>query len=430
MRAHHLLVTALAAALLGGCTRAPKTSVRTEAVTRGSVSEVVSATGDVSAVVTVNVGSQVSGTISKLYVDFNSPVKKDQVLAEIDPRLFRAALSRAVAGLAAAEADVAKARAALADAQRTERRSLELIKRNLIAQADVDAAVAAREGAQAALQGCDARVLQARADQETAETNVQLCRIGSPIDGIVISRSIDVGQTVAASLQSPTLFLIANDLTRMQILANVDEADVGKVKEGLTARFTVDAFPGEQFEGRIREVRQAPNTIQNVVTYAAVIEAQNPDRKLRQGMTASITIVTNQRGEALRVVNAALRYRPAGDEGGRAGASGSGGGGGRGRDGGGGPAATSGIARAAGAEGTRAPPSADPAPRKGARRGRVYRLQEGKPAPVDVLVGISDGRQTEVISGLSEGDEVIVGDASTATPAANAPQGGPRRGLF
>ena len=429
MRAHPLLLAALAALLLGGCNRAPKASFRTETVSRGPVSEVVSATGDVSAVVTVNVGSQVSGTISKLYVDFNSPVKKDQVLAEIDPRLFKAALARAVAGLAAARADVAKARAALADAQRTERRSLELIRRSLIAQADVDAAVAAREGAQAALQGADARVLQAQADRETAETNVQLCRIRSPIDGIVISRSIDVGQTVAASLQAPTLFLIANDLTRMQILANVDEADVGKVKDGLTARFTVDAFPGEQFEGRIREVRQAPNTIQNVVTYAAVIEAQNPDRKLRQGMTASITIVTSQRGEALRVVNAALRYRPAGDEGGRPGSGGGGGpAGGGGRSPGGGRSGTPGVARAASTGEPAAAPAGETGFRKGARRGRVYRLQEGKPAPVDVLVGISDGRQTEVISGLSEGDSVLVGDAGA--PAGNAPQGGPRRGLF
>src|ERR671930_1384721 len=307
-RAVLALVAPLALAI--GCSRSPKATYRTEPVTKGPVSEVVSATGDVSALVTVNVGTQVSGTISKLYVDFNSIVKKDQVLAELDPRLFNAALERAVAGLAAAEADVAKAKAALADAQRTERRSLELAKKELVAQADVDAATAAREGAEAALQGAEARVLQARADRDTAATNVALCKIRSPINGVVIQRSVDVGQTVAASLQTPTLFLIANDLTRMQILANIDEADVGKVKEGLVARFTVDAFPGEVFQGRIREVRQAPNTIQNVVTYAAAIDAPNPERKLRQGMTASVTIVTQQRAEALRVPNAALRWTP------------------------------------------------------------------------------------------------------------------------
>jgi HlyD family secretion protein len=449
--ARPLLVAALALAALAACTRVPKTSFRTERVTRGPIAEVVSATGDVSALITVNVGSQISGTIQKLHVDFNSPVKKEQVLAEIDPRLFKAALERAVAGLAAADADVAKARAALADAERTERRSLELAKRQLVAQADVDAALAAREGAQAALQGALARVLQARADRDTAQTNVELCLIRSPIDGIVISRAIDVGQTVAASLQAPTLFLIANDLTRMQILANVDEADVGKVKDGLTARFTVDAFPGEAFEGRIREVRQAPNTIQNVVTYAAVIDAPNPDRKLRQGMTASVTIVTNQRADALRVPNAALRYRPAGDEGGRGGGGGDRGPGQR-------SAGTPGVARAdSGEQGAGARPAADrpagdraaPGPRgegggraapggtdvgtegggrKGARRARVYRLVDGKPAPVDVQVAISDGRLTELVAGLSEGDEVIVGDTGGGAPG--GPQGGPRRGFL
>lgn len=410
MRALHLLAGyALPLALAAACSSRPKAAYRTDRVTRGTVAEVVSATGDVSAVVTVNVGSQVSGIISKLYADFNTPVKKDQVVAEIDPRLFQAALERAVAGLAAAEADVAKAKAALADAQRTERRSLELQKRNLIAAADVDAALAAREGAEAALQGAVARVLQARADRDTAETNVQLCRIRSPIDGIVISRSIDVGQTVAASLQSPTLFLIANDLTRMQILANVDEADVGKVKEGLAARFTVDAFPGEQFEGKIREVRQAPSTIQNVVTYAAVIDAPNPERKLRQGMTASVTIVTKQVPEALRVPNAALRFRPAGDP-----VAAPAGGEGR-----------PGVGAGAGARVERTASSSG-AVRKGARRGRAYQLRGGQLAPAEVELGISDGRQTELLSGLAEGDEVVVSDASGGGP----PQGGPRRGLF
>jgi HlyD family secretion protein len=374
---------------------------------------VVSATGDVSAVVTVNVGSQISGTIYRLHVDFNSPVKKDQVLAEIDPRLFQAALERAVAGLAAADADVAKAEAALADARRTEKRSLELASKQLVAQADTDAAVAAREGADAALKGAKARVLQARADRDTAVTNLQLCKIRSPIDGIVISRSIDVGQTVAASLQTPTLFLIANDLTRMQILANVDEADVGKVKEGLTARFTVDAFPGEPFEGRIREVRQAPNTIQNVVTYAAVIDAANPERKLRQGMTASVTIVTDQRAEALRVPNAALRYRPAGEEGGSErpwGASG----------------AAAGVARADAGERRGPAQGTEDGGKKGVRRGRVYVLADGKPVAFPVQVGISDGRQTELVAGLSEGAAVIVGDTAGGGP----PAPGPRRGLF
>jgi HlyD family secretion protein len=421
------LLLVLATALSLACQRDAKASHRTEPVTKGNLSEVVSATGDVGALVTVNVGTQVSGTIAKLHVDFNSPVKKDQVLAEIDPRLFNAALERAVAGLAAADADVMKAKAALADAERTERRSVELVKKSLVAQADVDASLAAREGAQAALQGSQARVLQARADRDTAATNVALCKIRSPINGIVIQRSVDVGQTVAASLQTPTLFLIANDLTRMQILANIDEADVGKVREGLIARFTVDAYPGEVFEGRIREVRQAPTMIQNVVTYAAVLEAPNPERKLRQGMTASVTIVTNQRNDVLRASNAALRYRPPGEE---KGAPGSG----AGRRGGGGDGApqrgTPGVARAdSGERPSPAPPAAEGGERRGARRARVYRLEDGRPVAVDVQVGISDGRQTEILAGLAEGDLAIVGDTGGAAGASGG-TGSPRRGLF
>jgi len=257
---------------------------------------------------------------------------------------------------------------------------------------------------------------------ESATLNLGYTDIVSPVDGTVVSRNVTQGQTVAASLQTPTLFLIANDLTRMQILANIDEADVGKVKEGLLARFTVDAFPGEPFQGHIREVRQAPTTIQNVVTYAAVIDAPNPERKLRQGMTASVTIVAQQRAEALRVPNAALRWRPAND-----GAPGGGGGGGQ-RGGGGG----AGVARAAEAPG----PAPRPSPRergegdlpRGARRGRVYRLEGDKAVPVDVQVGISDGRQTEVLSGLAEGAQVVVGDLGGS--AQGGPGGGPRRGLF
>jgi HlyD family secretion protein len=454
MRAHPALLLALALAV--ACKGDKDVTYRTEKVTRGPVAEVVSATGGVEALVTVNVGSQVSGTIARRYVDFNSPVKKDQVIAEIDPRLFQAALERAAAGLAAAEAEVVKAQAALADAQRTEKRAVELSKRALIAQADVDSSVAAREGAAAGLMAARARVMQARAERDQAQTNVQLCKIRSPIDGIVISRSIDVGQTVAASLQAPQLFLIANDLTRMQILANIDEADVGKVKEGLTARFTVDAYPGEVFEGRIREVRQAPTTIQNVVTYAAVVEAPNPERKLRQGMTASVTVVTNRREDAVRVPNAALRYRPAGEGGGRGGGGGGGGAPGRGgatpgvaradpgerrgppAEGGERPASTaqagerhgdaersSGAERAAGTDRGERGEAGD---RKGARRGRAFKLVDGKPAGVDVQLGLSDGRQTEVVAGLAEGDEVIVGDSGSGGPG--GPQGGPRRGLF
>ena len=259
-----LLATVVACAL--GCAKKEALSFRTEPVTRGAVSEVVSATGDVQAIIIVNVGSQVSGIISKLYVDWNSPVKKGQLLATLDPRLFQAQLEGANAALASAEATVQKANVALVDARRQEKRIRELLEQRLVAQSDVDTAQANREGAEATLAGNKASVLQARAQRTLAVTNLAYTRIQSPIDGVVVSRAIDVGQTVAAAFQAPTLFTIANDLTKMQILANIDEADVGKVHEGLPASFTVDAYPGETFNGKISQVRQSPNTIQNVVT--------------------------------------------------------------------------------------------------------------------------------------------------------------------
>jgi HlyD family secretion protein len=396
VQAAGLAVAALA------CSRAPAAGYKTEPVTRGPISQVVSATGEVSAVTTVSVGSQVSGIISRLYADFNTRVKEGQVLADLDPRLFEVAHARALAGLSAAEADREKARVALADASRAEQRTRELFERKLVARADLDTAVSNRDGAAAALRGAEARVLQARADRDAAATSVALCRIRSPIDGIVISRNVDVGQTVAASLQAPTLFVIANDLSRMQVLANVDEADVGRVKEGLEARFTVDAFPGEAFHGRIREVRQAPTSIQNVVTYAAVVDAPNPDGKLRQGMTASVTMVTSQRAGALRVSNAALRYRPSAEA-----ASGA-------------KVARNGVPLVSEAWADTAPPP-DGEARPGTRRVFAWRLQSGRPVRVPVVTGISDGQRTEVISGLAEGDQVVLADPVAANGGKHGP---------
>jgi HlyD family secretion protein len=400
MRTLAVLASALALAVLGGCQRDAKPAFKAEPVSRGSISEVVTATGEVSALITVSVSSQVSGTIWKLHVDFNTAVKQGQILAEIDPRLFESVLERAEAGLAAAQADVEKARAALMDSERNERRLSALNAKGLVASAEADAAVAARDGAAAGLHAARARVLQARAERDGAATNLAFTKIRSPIDGIVISRTVEVGQTVAASLQSPTLFLIANDLSRMQVLANVDEADVGKVREGLMARFTVDAYPGEVFQGRIREVRQAPTTVQNVVTYPAVIEAANPDRKLRQGMTASISMITNQRADALRIPNVALRFRPAGE--------------GKPADAAQKAEKGSAVALAAArADGGHPRGDADGG-RPGARKGSAYRLEDGNATKVPLLVGISDGRYTEVLSGLSEGDQVILADGSAA----------------
>jgi len=401
-------VLSLACLAAAGCNRGATTGFRTDAVTRGPITEVVSATGDVSAIVTVNVGSQVSGTVSKLYVDFNSLVKKGQPLADLDPRLFRAALEKAQAGLASAQANVEKAQAQLNDAVRVETRTKELLEQRLVSQQDVDSAVANREQMAASLSSTKAMVLQARADRDQAATNLEFARITSPIDGIVVSRAVDVGQTVAASFQTPTMFTIANDLTKMQVLAHIDEADVGKVHEGADARFTVDAYPGDEFGGSIREVRQAPNTIQNVVTYDAVIDAANPDRKLRQGMTAAVKVLTNHRDGVLRISNAALRWKPDNAPGPETPAQ---------------PPGARGDRTLARTDRRANPGGADaPSPGKPAR---VYQLVDGKPAPVAVRIGISDGQRTELLSGLSENDAVIVGDSNTGA----RPQG-TRRGPF
>jgi len=400
-----LLLFALAA-----CGRKDAQNYRLEPVTRGPVSEIVNATGDVSAIVTVNVGSQVSGIIDKLFVDFNSKVKKGELLATLDQRLFRAQLEKADASLESAKANVEKAEAALADSERILKRDVELRAGNLIAQADLDTAQATRDGNKAALSAAKASVLQAKADRDTAAVNLIFTRITSPIDGIVVSRNVDIGQTVAAAFQAPTLFLIANDLTKMQILANIDEADVGKVHEGLEAKFTVDAYPGETFTGTIRQVRQAPNTIQNVVTYQGVIDAPNPLHKLRQGMTASVTITAARKEEALRVSNAALRFRPEGEQ----------------------PAVETpapqqrpAMARSPNAA-ARGRPEGVSLQQGPGRPGRVYKLENGKPVPVNLRVGLSDGQRSEVIEGLAEGDKVIV----SAEGGGQKPPGQQRRGPF
>ena len=396
------------AVLALACNRKEAESFRTEAVTRGGVSEVVNATGDVQAIITVNVGSQVSGTIDRLFVDFNSMVKKNQLLATLDARLFQAQLEKADAGLASAVANVERTRVQLEDTERQVTRLRSLLEQKLIASSDVDTAAANRDAAAAQLSANRAGVLQARADRTLAATNLAFTKILSPIDGIVVSRAIDIGQTVAAAFQAPTLFTIANDLTKMQILANIDEADVGKVHEGQTASFTVDAYPGEQFNGKIRELRQAPTTIQNVVTYAAVIEAPNPDRKLRQGMTAAVTVIASRRDDVVRVPNAALRWKPADFVPAESGKRG-------------GPGGAAPGAKGDGAKGDGAKPT------PGVRVGRVFTLDSGKPVLVPLRLGISDGQRTEVIDGLAESDQVIIGEGGGA---AKGPSAGPRRGPF
>ena len=344
--------------------------------------------------VNVQVGSQVSGNIAKLFVDFNSQVKAGQVVAQIDPALFQATVTQA-------EGDLANAQAALELAKVNATRTEELFAKKTSSQADVDQAIANLHQAQA-----NVKIKQGALDK--AKADLDHCTITSPIDGVVISRNVDVGQTVAASLQAPVIFAIANDLTKMQIDANVAEADVGVVKVDQNVDFTVDAFPMQTFQGKVVQVRNAPITVQNVVTYDTVIGVSNPDLKLKPGMTANVSIVIAHKDDVLQIKNAALRYRP--------------------------PDATpvetrrTSTSRAGRPGGGRSG-----AGQEGRAERTVYVLPSGAshPKPVQIKTGISDGIMTEVIEGLKEGDRVVTAEvtstaARTSTPA-NPFSGAPRR---
>jgi HlyD family secretion protein len=411
-------------------------------VDRGRIVARVTATGTLSALVTVQVGTQVSGTIQKLFVDFNSPVKKGQLIAKLDPQLNAASLEQARANFEAAQGNFVKAEAQERDAGRQFERSKGLLDRKLIAQADFDTAQANLEvakGGTAAARGSQA---QAKAALYQAQVNLDMTKIVSPTDGTVISRSVDVGQTVAASLAAPTLFVIAKDLREMQVDTSVAEADVGRLVAGMAATFTVDAFPGERFRGKVRQIRNAPTTLQNVVTYDAVIDVANPDLKLRPGMTANITFIAAEKDDVLRVPNAALRFRPtpeiftalgmpvpqavrdAADRnrgGGGPGGGGPGPGGG-GPSGGGGPGGGARGAGAGGPGGGRARSGRDgPTDRRSA-----WVVRDGKPQMVSLRVGLSDGNLTEVIEGdLRQGEPVVVDASAPDAPASGAAPTGP-----
>src|SRR3954464_726842 len=270
---------------------------QTANITRGPITQAVTATGTLNPVLNVQVGSQVSGNIAKLFADFNSQVKAGQVVAQIDPALFQATVTQA-------EGDLASVQAALELARLNAKRTQDLFNRKTSSQADLDQAMATLHQAEANL-----KIKQGALDK--AKADLDHCTITSPVDGEVISRSVDVGQTVAASLQAPVIFTIANDLTKMQIDANVAEADVGVVAIDQEVDFTVDAFPNQTFHGKIVQVRNAPITVQNVVTYDTVIGVSNPDLKLKPGMTANVSIVIAHKDDVVKITNAALRYRPA-----------------------------------------------------------------------------------------------------------------------
>ena len=283
---------------------------RTAALESGNIVAKVTATGKLSAVTVVEVGTQVSGTVKEIYADFNDHVKKGQLIALIDPDVLSAKLEESKANLTVARASVARAKANLADSQRNLKRNKELWSRNLIAKSELEAAETTHALNRASLQEAEARVLQVQAALRQSESNLGYTRILSPEDGVIISRLVNVGQTVAASLSTPTLFSIAKDLTDMQIETSVDEADIARVKEGQEVEFTVDAHRGTVFPGKVKQVRIAPGTTDNVVTYPVIISVANPELKLKPGMTANVSIITERRTGVLRVPMAALRFTP------------------------------------------------------------------------------------------------------------------------
>jgi HlyD family secretion protein len=285
-------------------------TITTARVTRGDLAETVGATGALQAVTTVQVGTQVSGTIQELNADFNSLVRKGQVLARLDPSLIQSQIEQARANLIRAEADLERLRVALDDSRTKYERAKELSAKKLIAQTELEAAEVTVRSSEAQLRSQQAGVTQSQASLRQNQVNLAHTVIESPIDGLVISRNVDVGQTVAASMSAPTLFVLAADLTKMQVLASLDESDVGRIRPGQFVRFRVDAFPTDEFTGSVTQVRLQPTTVQNVVTYQTVIDVPNPGLKLKPGMTANVNIEIARRDNTLRVPNGALRFRP------------------------------------------------------------------------------------------------------------------------
>jgi HlyD family secretion protein len=292
---------------------APEPTVATAVVTQGDISDRVGATGTLQAVTTVQVGTQVSGTIQELHADFNSLVRKGQVLARLDPSLFQTQIEQARANLIRAQADLERLKVTLEDARVKLTRTNELWARQLVSRSELEAAEVAVRSAEAQIRSSEAQVTQAQASLNQNQVNLQHTVIEAPIDGLVISRNVDVGQTVAASMQAPTLFILAADLTKMQVLANLDESDVGRIRPGQRVLFRVDAYPAEDFTGTVSQVRLQPQIVQNVVTYSTVIDVPNPELKLKPGMTANVNVEIARRTNVVRVPNAALRFRPTND---------------------------------------------------------------------------------------------------------------------
>lgn len=361
-------------------------------VSRGDVVETIDATGTLQAVTTVQVGTQVSGTIKRLRADFNSRVRRGQVIAELDPSLFQAQVEQARATVVRLEAEAGRAAVQLEDARNKLTRARELSAKQLISTSDLETAEVSSRQAEAAVKAADAQTVQARASLSQAQVNLAHTIIAAPIDGIVISRNVDVGQTVAASMQAPTLFVIARDLTQMQVQASVAESDIGRIRTGQMVRFRVDAYPADIFVGTVSQVRLQPTVEQNVVSYVTVIDVHNPELKLKPGMTANVTVEVARAIDVLRVPNAALRVRPSAEV-----------------------LATYGGG-AANEEGDR------PA----GRAPVVWTVDGGVLARVPVTPGISDGTYTAVSdSSVAEGTQVVTSIALAGTTGTTTPSASP-----
>ena len=388
-------------------------TLSTAEVTQGDVVATVEATGTLEAVTTVEVGSQVSGTIKTLGADFNSQVRQGQVIAQLDPSLFDTQVAQEHATVARLNAEVERARVQAEDAKVKLGRAKDLAAQELIAKSDLDAAVSTANAADASVKSAVAQLLQAQASLNQAQVNLSHTVIRAPIDGVVIARNVNVGQTVAASMQAPTLFVLAQNLKEMRVNASVDESDIGKIQNKQLVRFRVDAYPNETFNGTVSQIRLQPVVEQNVVSYVTVIDVPNPDLKLKPGMTAAVTIETGRADEAIKVPNAALRFRPTQE-------------------------AFEALGQKPPEPRQRPQGQAARGPQTGAdsqrrdravgdsQQGAVWVLAENTLKRVPVQVGLSDGTQTAVTSGdLTPGTRVVTGMSTPAAATAPAPSGSP-----
>ncbi len=334
----------------------------TEPLEKRTITQIVEASGTINPVQTVSIGSQVSGQISAIYVDYNSEVKKGQLLAEIDTSLFEAQVNQAKATIDNARANLAKIQATTANDKLTLTRYRNLYKKGFIAKSELDLAESTYSADLAQIRSAQAQINQALASYSTAASNLRYTKITSPVDGVVVSRAVDVGQTVAASFQTPELFSVAQDLTQMQIEASVSEADIGKVKKDQNVEYTLDGYPDETFKGKVTQVRISPTTVSNVVTYSVIIDVENDELKLIPGMTANVSIITSKKENILCAKNAALKFTP----------------------------------------------NTDGTGEKFNKQG-IWLLADGKPERVEIETGVNDDTYTEIISSrLKDGDMVIL----------------------